>query len=168
MSFGRAIGVAAAIAGSAVAVALLSRRRKVVEDDVQRYEECVFDEVNQARVEAGLEPLKRDDKLDDLGHYYADLMQQTGKFAHRIDGRTVGERMESFGIPFRRAAENLQQNDYDSCESGCKETVWGRGGWMKSKKGHREAMLDPDYERAGLGVRDDGRTWRVAMYFRRT
>lgn len=168
MSFGRAMGVVGAIAGSAIAVALFSRRRKVEESDVRRYEECVFQEVNRARVERGLSPLSRDHVLDDLGHYYAEMMQESGKFAHRIDGRSVGERMEAFGIPFRRAAENLQQNDYETCESGCRETVWGRGGWMKSKKGHREAMLDPEYERAGIGVEDDGRTWRVAMYFRRT
>jgi uncharacterized protein YkwD len=162
------LGVAGAIAGSAVAVVLLSRRRRVEPTTVSEYEECVFDEVNRAREQEGLRPLSRDRSLDGLGHYYAGLMQQTRKFAHRIDGRSVGERMTEFGIPFLRAAENLQQNDYDTCEAGCRETVWGRGGWMKSKKGHREAMLDPGYERAGLGVEDDGRTWRVAMYFRRT
>lgn len=167
MSFGRAMGVAGVIAsGVALAHLLSKRRRAAAPEDTQAYEDCVFDQVNRARRSEGLSEVARDPELDTLGHRYASLMKGTGKFAHQLDGRSVGERMDHYGIGFQRAAENLQRNDYDDCVSGCAETVWGRGGWMKSKLGHREAMLDPRYDRAGIGVEDDGRSWHVAMYFR--
>ena len=161
------MGVAGAIAGGVALAHLLSKRRRPVSSEsAQQYEECVFDEVNRARSMHGLPPVDRDSELDAMGHRYASLMKRTGKFAHQLDGRSVGQRLDHYGLDYQRAAENLQRNDFDDCVSGCMETVWGPGGWMKSRKGHREAMLDPRYDRAGLGVEDDGRSWHVAMYFR--
>lgn len=168
MSLGRAFGVMGAIAGTMAVAHLLTKKNREIDPSAsRRYEDCVFDQVNLARRSKGLAEVTRDPVLDQTGHYYSGLMRGTGKFAHQIDGKSVGERLDSFRIPYHRAAENLQRNDYVDCDSGCMETVWGPGGWMKSKLGHREAMLDPGYDQAGIGVEDDGRSWHVAMYFRK-
>lgn len=168
MSFSKMLGVVGAMAGTASLALYLTRQKREVVPEVQgEYEECVFEQVNKARRSHGLSEVARDPELDDLGHRYSKLMRDTGRFAHRIDGRSVGDRFDAYGIDFSRAAENLQRNDFDDCESACMETVWGSGGWMQSKLGHREAMLDPSYDKAGVGVQDDGRSWHVAMYFRK-
>ena len=168
MSLGRAFGVIGAMAGTMALARLLTKKNRVADpEEMRRYEECVFDQVNRARRSQGLSELARDPALDQTGHYYSGLMKGTGKFAHQIDGKSVGRRLDDFGIPYMRAAENLQRNDYVDCDTGCMETVWGSGGWMQSKLGHREAMLDSGYDRAGIGVEDDGRSWHVAMYFRK-
>lgn len=166
MSLLRAGMFVTGVAGMVVAAKVLSRARVVSEDEKRDYERRVLGDVNETRVRHGLSPLTEDEELDTLGRYYAGLMRSTRTFAHQIDKNSVGARMHRFGVGFERAAENLQRNDLKTPSRAAAETVWGDGGWMNSKAGHREAMLDPDYQKAGVGVESDGRTWHVAMYFK--
>ncbi len=154
------------MAGMVVLAKVLSRPRVVSEEEKRAYEQQVLRDVNETRLRRGLSPLSEDEELDTLGRYYAGLMRATRTFAHQIDKNSVGARMKRFDVGFERAAENLQRNDLRSRARAADETVWGDGGWMNSKAGHREAMLDPDYQKAGIGVDSDGRTWHVAMYFK--
>ncbi len=153
----------------------------ILDDDViddqktefELYADCVFEKVNEFRSLSGVgTSYERDKKLDEVGEYYSGYMADNNTFAHSADGMNFGERLDSFGVAWVSAGENLQKNSFFSWLSACNETVNGSGGWSNSTQGHREAMLGKDrngndkgWTHAGVGVSKKGSSWYVAMYF---
>lgn len=143
-------------------------------DDFHRYACCVLDEVNRYRLEngVGLVDYVWDPDIASCAFYYAQYMAAHGTFAHGADGQNFGDRLDSFGVAWASAGENLQRNSEIGWEAACQETVWGWGGWAHSTDGHREAMLGQDpsgtdkmWTHAAAGVDRSGTRWYVAMYF---
>ena len=140
--------------------------------DANRYACCVLEQVNLFRQSNGLPAYQWNPGVSETAFYYADFMAQNRVFAHSADGMNFGERLDEFDVPWASAGENLQRNDLSLWNAACNETVNGRGGWVNSRNGHREAMLgqdasgtDKQWTHAAAGVARSGNDWYVAMYF---
>ncbi len=161
---GVAQGTFRSLAGDRVVEALVNLRdvvgvRRVVVDEAERVElppadaddlEAapsreveVFELLNRARVDAGLEPLAWSAVLSDVGAAHADEMYRAGYFSHvsPITG-TVGDRLEAAGITFSVAGENL------ALAASAGEVHAG----LMDSPGHRANMLSDAYRRVGVGV----------------
>jgi uncharacterized protein YkwD len=103
----------------------------------------IFDRVNRARVEAGLDPLKWSAGLADVGENHAFEMYTEGYFGHvsPISG-DVGDRVAAAGIPFVVVGENLALAPTSA-------TV--HDGLMASE-GHRAVILEPNFTKVGIGA----------------
>jgi uncharacterized protein YkwD/uncharacterized membrane protein required for colicin V production len=103
----------------------------------------VFDLLNRARVDAGLDPLAWSPALVAVAHKHATEMYQDGYFSHSspVTG-TVADRLATAGIPFRVAGENL------ALAATPTETHDG----LMDSPGHRENMLRTEFRRAGVAV----------------
>ncbi|HSG79471.1 MAG TPA: CvpA family protein [Acidimicrobiia bacterium] len=103
----------------------------------------VFELVNRARIDEGLDPLAWSPALSQVGLGHAVEMYVEGHFSHvSPDTGTVGDRVWDAGITYRIAGENL------ALAATPTET---HGGLMDSP-GHRANILSPEYNRIGIGV----------------
>jgi len=103
----------------------------------------IFELLNRARVEAGLEPLEWSDRLAAVGEGHATEMYLNGYFAHDspVTG-DVGDRLFAAGIVYRIAGENLAlAATADDVHHG-----------LMGSPGHRANILGPDYRELGIGV----------------
>jgi uncharacterized membrane protein required for colicin V production len=103
----------------------------------------ILELLNQARLEAGLEPLAWSDALAKVGEGHAWEMYTMGYFAHHspITGGPA-DRVERAGIPYSITGENLAMAATPAAV---------HEGLMESP-GHRENMLRPEFRRVGIGV----------------
>jgi uncharacterized membrane protein required for colicin V production len=103
----------------------------------------IFDLLNQARVDAGLDPLAWSDALAGVGHGHAEEMYLDGYFAHESPQTgDVGDRLAAAGITFRVAGENLAlAATADDVHDG-----------LMGSPGHRANILGADYRRVGIAV----------------
>jgi uncharacterized membrane protein required for colicin V production len=103
----------------------------------------IFDLLNQARVDAGLDPLAWSDALAGVGHGHAEEMYLDGYFAHESPQTgDVGDRLAAAGITFRVAGENL----------ALAATAADVHDGLMASPGHRANILDVDYRRVGIAV----------------
>lgn len=104
--------------------------------------------VNQARKEAGLQPLEVDMNLVKVARIKAQDMVANGYFSHTSP--TYGspfDMMRAFGITnWRAAAENIAQNP----------TVEGAHNSFMNSPGHRSNILNPSFNKVGIGIVDGG------------
>ena len=103
----------------------------------------MFDELNASRREAGREPLQWDERLAQAAREHTRQMIASNKLAHVVGGEApVGERLAATGIRFNRSGENVGYNtDFNDLQRA----------WMASP-GHRENILNPNYNAVGIGV----------------
>lgn len=105
---------------------------------VQRVHELV----NVERKRAGLNPLKLAEKLCVTARWHAVDMAVGNYFEHRDrQGRTVGERLASFGYHYRYCGQNIAAG-----QQSAEEVVQA---WMKSP-GHRENILRREFREVGI------------------
>lgn len=103
--------------------------------------------VNEERSKRGLSTLKFDEKLSEVGRKHAADMFKRGYFSHYTpEGRSPFDRLEGAGVSYLTAAENLAY---------APEVELAHSGLMKSE-GHRKNILDPSFNRIGIGVIDGG------------
>lgn len=155
-----------AIAGDSVLESLLSLQRIVgskqviIEDDetlelraIERSELAaspdvaaeIFELLNRARIDEGLDPLAWSDGLTPVGEAHAFEMYTQGYFSHvsPITG-SVGDRATQAGLTYRLVGENLAL-------AASPHMV--HDGLMNSP-GHRENILRTEFRRVGIGVVD--------------
>jgi uncharacterized protein YkwD len=60
------------------------------------------------------------------------------------DGLSPFDRMKTAGVQYHSAAENIA--------AGYPDSIFAHYGWINSKKGHRETLLDSSLKRLGTGV----------------
>jgi uncharacterized protein YkwD len=120
----------------------------------------ILDRVNRFRAQYSLAPLKLNDRLNRAAQAHADDMATRDYFSHASpDSETVGQRATRAGYKWRSILENLaagQDNPRTTVE-----------GWIHSP-GHREAMLNPTVQDAGVGYRflsGDGGRMRQFHYW---
>lgn len=101
--------------------------------------------VNAQRRTAGEPALELDGKLDALADERADDMVQRDYFSHLTpDGETPWQQMQSIGVTFHYAAENIAiASDQDIAATAL---------WHSPE--HRENTLGVSYHRIGIGVAD--------------
>lgn len=113
-------------------------------DDVKTLEQQVIDLVNKQRSYNGLPALTANWEVCRVARYKSQDMINKGYFAHQSP--TYGSAfnmMESFGIKFSAAAENIAY--------GQKTPQDVMNDWMKST-GHRNNILSKSYNQIGVGV----------------
>lgn len=103
----------------------------------------LFDKVNRARIEEGVETVAWSAALADVAGGHGLEMYEQGYFSHRspIAG-SLGDRLEMAGIPFRAAGENLALSP----------TVSSVHEGLLSSEAHRATMLDPRFTRVGVSA----------------
>lgn len=103
----------------------------------------IYDLVNRARIDAGLDPLAWSDALAEVGRGHAFEMYLDGYFAHTspVTG-DVGDRLVSAGITYSVAGENL----------ALAATVQEVHGGMMDSPGHRANIEADFYRRIGIAV----------------
>ena len=108
--------------------------------------------VNQERAKVGAAPLKLDERLNASAQEKADYMQNRDYYGHVSPDGTRGTLFVFKHIPSkcRYAGENLANILIPDSNSRNPISTW-----MSSTKGHREAILDKDYDLVGFGIAKD-------------
>jgi uncharacterized protein YkwD len=107
----------------------------------------MVDLVNQERVKQGLQPLKLDQKLVQVGRAHSNDMFTRGYFSHySLEGKTVSDRLRASGVRYLVAGENLAL---------AQTLTIAHNGLMESP-GHRANILQPRYGKIGIGILDGG------------
>jgi uncharacterized protein YkwD len=103
----------------------------------------VFEHLNRARIDEGIEPLAWSAALSEVGLEHAVEMYAEGYFAHAspVTG-TVGDRLDGAGITFIVAGENL------ALAATADDVHLG----LMSSPGHRRNILGTSYRRVGVAV----------------
>lgn len=104
--------------------------------------------VNAERIKAGLNTLKFDPELTEVGRKHSVDMFQRGYFSHiSTDGKGPFDRMREDGIQFTNAGENIAlAPTLDIAHSG-----------LMHSPGHRANILRPEFGRLGIGIVDGGK-----------
>lgn len=103
--------------------------------------------VNEERAKQGLQPLKADPTLVQVGRAHSNDMFSRGYFSHySLEGKTVSDRLRGAGVRFLVAGENLAL---------AQTLTIAHNGLMESP-GHRANILQPRYGRIGIGILDGG------------
>lgn len=105
--------------------------------------DTIFNLVNAEREKAGLKPLARDAGLDATAQARADDMMARNYFSHYdpITGENLVKIKKSVSCVY--ASENIA-GDFEYNSAVVRS-------WMESKP-HHDAILDPQYDSAGLAV----------------
>lgn len=115
------------------------------------YEQKVVDLTNQERAKNGLPALKIDSTLSKMAHEKSRDMSANGYFSHTSP--TYGspfDMMKKYGITYHYAGENIAMGQQTP-----EEVVKA---WMNSQ-GHRENILNPNYNYIGVGYVSQGNYW---------
>jgi uncharacterized protein YkwD len=103
----------------------------------------VFDLVNRERVDAGFAPLAWSGALAVVAEGHAREMYLEGYFSHHSPATgSVGDRLESAGIVYSLAGENL----------ALAASVTAAHTGLMDSPGHRENILRPEFRRVGIAV----------------
>jgi uncharacterized protein YkwD/uncharacterized membrane protein required for colicin V production len=103
--------------------------------------------VNRERTSRGLKPLVMNDALREVARAHARDMFKRGYFAHETpEGISPSQRMDSAGIRYRTAGENLAlAPSLDIAHDG-----------LMDSPGHQANILNVDFGTVGIGVLDGG------------
>ncbi len=109
-------------------------------------EKQTLDLVNVERVKRGLPILTLDADIANVARKHSQDMQHRDYFAHdNPDGKTPFERIETAGIDYRMAGENIALN-YNAISAH--ET-------LMNSPGHRKNILEKGFKRLGVGISFD-------------
>ncbi len=110
-------------------------------------EQKMFEFVNQERIKRGIKPLVWDERLTEVGRSHSKDMFGRGYFSHYSpEGKDVGDRLQDAGIAYTYAGENLAlAPDVTRANNG-----------LINSEGHRRNILDPAFEKIGVGAIDGG------------
>ena len=116
--------------------------------DPATLEAAVVAGINAQRAAAGLPPLQLDPDLAIVARERSNDMAQRGYFSHvSPTGETFSSLMQSQGVACSWCGENIAYNNF-----GDDQTVAVvLSAWMASP-GHRDNILNPNFNRVGVGV----------------
>lgn len=103
--------------------------------------------VNQERAKVGSRPLVWDERLAQVGRNHSKDMFEQGYFSHYSPERkNVGDRLDEAGVPYSFVGENLAlAPSVDRAHAG-----------LMNSPGHQRNILDPAFEKIGIGAIDGG------------
>jgi len=117
------------------------------------YEQQLFDLTNAERAVRNIPLLQWDKLAAASAHSHSNDMSIRQFFDHtNPDGSSPFDRMKAKGVKYHSAAENIA--------AGYTNSIFAHYGWVNSKEGHREALLNSKLERLGTGVALGG-TYKV-------
>jgi len=111
--------------------------------------QVLFDLVNKEREKAGIAPLTWDDRLAASARYKAADMEEFGYFGHQKPGSSENNGVLQAYTNTGRECKWISENILDG--AGTTVAQDDISSWMGSKS-HREAILDPKYDKAGLSI----------------
>jgi uncharacterized protein YkwD len=103
--------------------------------------------LNACRGAVAQPALTADAGLMTLARWRSEDMAQTRDFSHDIGGRDVFDVMRERRLPFVRASENLAYNNLEP--AGALALAMAE---LLASPAHRQTMLDPGFDRVGVGV----------------
>ncbi|RLC32704.1 hypothetical protein DRH13_01295 [Candidatus Woesebacteria bacterium] len=107
----------------------------------------IFKLVNEEREAAGLNKLSWDTEVVSVARAHATDMWERRYFGHvSPEGRDAGDRLTEAGINYDYAGENL----------ALAPTVSTAHVGLMNSEGHRENILEPNFNKVGIGVIDNG------------
>ncbi len=108
--------------------------------------------VNDARADVGAPPLTLSCPLNQAAQMHLEDMVQNNFFSHTgSDGSSSQDRALAAGYGSGYVGENIAWNYYSA------QSVFD--GWMGSTAGHRENILNNNYDHMGLAYDPNTRTW---------
>ena len=124
-------------------------------------EAASFQLVNQARQTAGVRLLVLDPGLSAIARAHSESMRDHGFFDHRdpTTGKTFTDRLRDGGQTFHTAGENLAMVANAGDPAGFAHTQ------LLASPEHRADMLNPSFNRVGLGVARSGSTYWITQLF---
>ena len=108
-----------------------------------REEKAILELCNRERAKKKLPPLEPNAELTEAARKHSTKMARRNKLSHKLDGKTVAERVRDAGGRQVWLGENIAVG---ARSPGEVVTVW-----MKSR-GHRENILDKHYTEIGIGI----------------
>lgn len=121
--------------------------------------------VNKERAKVGAAPLKLDERLNASAQEKANDMQNRDYYEHESPDGIEGYSLVFKHMPnkCRYASENLAKvSTADGRVGNSRFTI---DNWMRSTKGHREAILDAKYSLVGFGISKQGYDLIVVQHF---
>ncbi len=119
-------------------------------------EQRIFDLANQARKDAGVEPLQWDEQAADAARFHAKQMAEKQTLSHQFSGESaLRERLAATGLRFDSAAENVA--DAASADESHEA--------LMNSPPHRQNLLNPKYNSLGIGVAESGGQLYVVQDF---
>jgi uncharacterized membrane protein required for colicin V production len=110
-------------------------------------EQQMLNLVNTQRAEAGVEPLVWDDSMAGVAQAHSEDMFRKGYFSHYSpEGKDVGDRLNTAGIAYTYAGENL----------ALAPNIQSAYGGLMNSPGHRRNILDPAFHKIGIGALNGG------------
>ena len=117
------------------------------------YSQALFAATNARRASSGLPPLRANGYLTGIARLRSQEMASFNYFAHEspVTGDTAFSLMETYGVPFGWAGENLAKNNYPDNEAVAvaDEALW-------NSAPHRENILNVNYTDVGIALVIDG------------
>lgn len=106
-------------------------------------------QVNEARAHAGLGELRFDRRLAVVAQRQSGILATRGRLSHEAGG-SLDKRVRQAGFRYWMIAENLA--------AGIADPAMVVSSWLRSS-GHRENLLRPDAEVAGVGYVAQGKRY---------
>jgi uncharacterized protein YkwD len=128
---------------------------------VAEVESASFQLLNQARTTAGLPALQLDPALSAIARAHSEAMRDRGFFDHRdpVTGKTFTDRLRDAGQAFRTAGENLAMVTNAADPAGFAHSN------LFASPEHRADMLNPSFNRVGVGVAQAGTSYWLTQLF---
>jgi hypothetical protein len=123
---------------------------------LRQAEQRIFDLANEARKDAGVEPLQWNEQAADAARAHAKIMADKQALSHQFDGESpLRDRLGATGLRFDSAAENVA--DAESPDESHEA--------LMNSPLHRQNMLNPKYNAVGIGVALHGKQVYVVQDF---
>ncbi len=111
--------------------------------------------INQERAAANLDPLVLDTRLNASSETHSEWMLEEDVFSHTGEGgSSAGDRMEDAGFDFEGSwtwGENIAWQS-ERGEEGISDDVEQLHDALMDSPGHRENILNPNFETIGIGI----------------
>jgi uncharacterized protein YkwD len=125
-------------------------------------EHLVYEQINQRRQEAGLNPLRPNGPLAEVARQYSQRMAEEDFFGHvSPTGDSPAQRVSGANIPYWIVGENL----FTSTNAPAPAPLSVQS-WMDSP-GHRANILRSSFTETGVGVWQRGNTFYFTQLFMR-
>lgn len=132
-------------------------------NEIEKFEQECFQEINRQRAARGLKLLEFSKELLPIARSHSQRMAEDRFFSHTdMEGRTVRQRVSEAGIRWSTLGENLAySNGYIN------PVAASMRGWMDSP-GHRDNILDSNFNRTAVGVwiSDNGTVYFTEIFLK--
>ena len=124
-------------------------------------ESQIWEQLNQARRQSGLQPLQWNPQLAQVARNYSRQMAQNNFYSHTdLNGKNYRQRVESAGIKAYLVGENLLR--CRGCGQSRDVVTMSVNSWLKSA-GHRHNIMLPMMKETGIGIWQEGDSYYMTQ-----